>query len=162
MFRSIAALAFVAAAAFPTAAAATDALVEFLDAYRMNYTSPQERIVWSARKAMDEGRYSEAARMLNGISLTHMPDANRLAGVANAQTGNLPEAELYLERALVRDARDSVATATLGLVRLQLGKRAEAEELLRALQKRQQRCASACQRADEIDRATMLLARALG
>lgn len=127
-----------------------------------SHLSRQERTVLAAREALRDGRYAEAADMLDGMSLTHMPGANQIAGLANAGAGRLPEAEQYLERALVRDARDSVATATLGLVRLQLGKRTEAEELLRTLQKRQQRCATACERAAEIDRATEVLARALG
>lgn len=111
---------------------------------------------------MMEGRHAEAAELLDSISLTHVPGANQLAGIANARAGNLPEAERYLERALRHDARDNLAMVTLGLVRLQLGKRAEAEELLRTLERRQKRCASACERAVEIDRATEVLARALG
>jgi predicted Zn-dependent protease len=161
MYRSIIALAFLAAAAIPTAAVADD-VVMFPHEAGVDYWSQQELIILSARQAMKDGRHAEAAELLNGISLTHMPYFNQLAGVANAKAGNLPEAERYLERALARNARDSVAAVTLGQVRLQLGKRAEAEELLRGLEKRQARCASACERADEIDRATEVLARALG
>jgi Flp pilus assembly protein TadD len=119
------------------------------------------RIALAAREALLDGRYSEAAAMLNGISLAHMPGALQLAGIANARAGNLPEAERHLERAVQLDARDTMATVYLGLVRLQLGKRAEAEELLDTLEKQQKRCASACKRAAEIDKATGLLARAL-
>jgi Flp pilus assembly protein TadD len=162
MLRSITSLTILAATALQAAPAAADHIVMFPNEAGVHYWSQQDQIVWSARKAMTEGRYVEAAEMLNGISLTHMPDINRLAGIANAKAGNLPEAETYLELALVRDARDSVAAVTLGLVRLQLGKRAEAEELMRSLQKRQQRCGSRCERAAEIDKATEVLARALG
>lgn len=164
MFRPIVAFAFLATAAVSAAPAVAQAAVDSDNWFVPGpyYPSPQELVVRSARQAMREGRDAEAAEMLNGIGLTHMHDFNRLAGIANAKAGNLPEAEKYLDRVLVRDARDSVATVTLGLVRLQLGKREEAEELLRALEKRQQRCASRCERADEIDRATEVLARALG
>jgi tetratricopeptide (TPR) repeat protein len=124
--------------------------------------SPEMRIAMAAREAMLRGRYAEAAGMLNSISLKRLPGANQLAGIANAKAGNLPEAERYLERAMRIDARDTLAMATLGLVRVQIGKRTEAEALLRTLETRQQRCASACERAVEIDRATQVLARALG
>jgi tetratricopeptide (TPR) repeat protein len=120
------------------------------------------RVALAARQAITEGRDADAATMLNGISLNNMPGAFQLAGVANARAGNLPEAEHYLERALQYDQRDHVAALTLGLVRLQLGKRAEAEALLRTLEKQQKRCAPACERAAQIDNATRLLARALG
>lgn len=115
-----------------------------------------------ADTAFREGRYADAARILDGIGITFDAATNRLAALSHAGAGNLVAAERYFARALEADPRDARAQGGLGLVQLKLGKRAEAAALLRTLVTRQKRCASACERADEIDRATEVLARALG
>lgn len=123
----------------------------------------QRRLYWQAVQAMEEARYTDAARMFD--RLNELPLAFGLfqpAGVAHLRAGNLRNAEVSFGRALRVDPRSAEAQLGLGLVYVQQGRRAEAEELLRTLEKRQKRCASACERADEIDRATEVLARALG
>jgi tetratricopeptide (TPR) repeat protein len=119
------------------------------------------RLYARAVQAMEEERFSNAARLYD--CLNRLPDARLYytAEIAHLRAGNLPAAEANFRNKLDMDPRSARSQLGLGYVYVQQGRRAEAEELLRTLQERQKRCASACERADEIDRATEVLTRAL-
>jgi tetratricopeptide (TPR) repeat protein len=120
------------------------------------------RLYAKAVQAVEEGRHADAAHLYD--CLNRLPDARLYhpAAIAHLRAGNLPAAEVNFRNELFFDPRSARAQMGLGVVYVQQGRRTEAEELLRTLEKRQKRCASACERAAEIDRATEVLARALG
>jgi Flp pilus assembly protein TadD len=121
----------------------------------------QRRLYLQAVQAMELGHYADAARMFDRLNL--LPDARLYhpAAIAHLRAGNLAGAEVNFLNALLFDPRSARAQMGLGVVYVQQGKRPDAEELLRTLQKRQRRCASACERADEINHAVKVLSTAL-
>jgi hypothetical protein len=118
-------------------------------------------VLKGAALALEERRYAEATQMLEGLDGTTLA-GTRMAGIAHAGLGDLEAAEARFRWVVRMNPRDFGSQAALGVVHLRMGKRSDAEAALRTLKRRQEICASACERADAIDKATEALTRALG
>jgi tetratricopeptide (TPR) repeat protein len=129
-----------------------------LDASIWNNYRLYERAVQSA----EDERFADAARLFD--CLNRIPDTRLFytAAIAHLRAGNLQAAEANFRNELSLRPRSARAQLGLGFVYVQQGRRHEAEKMLRTLEQRQKRCGSRCARAAEIERATEVLARALG
>jgi tetratricopeptide (TPR) repeat protein len=118
----------------------------------------------SGIEALQAERYQDAKNAFAHVLSVAPRDANTnfLAGLAASGLDDLKAARKYYERAVKADKDLVGARRELGVTYVKLGEKDKADAQLAALKAMQEKCAGACAKAAEIDRAVQTLTAATG
>jgi tetratricopeptide (TPR) repeat protein len=114
--------------------------------------------------ALDGQRFQEAKKAFDRVLAVapDEPNTNYLAGLAASGLGDLKAARRFYERASHRDRELVGAHRELGLTYLKMGERAKAQGELDGLNAMKAKCAGACAKSADIDKAIEAVSAALG